>query len=63
MVRSRMNNPTDKIICPINGSTRYVAACEANCPKRNRCGTLSRYYSPSLFDVPMKKQKQGSRKT
>ncbi len=54
-----MNKSTDKIICPINGSTRYVAACEHNCPKRNRCGALSRYYHPSLFDMPVKKTKAG----
>lgn len=50
-----MNNPNDKIICPIKGSTRYVVACEQNCPKRNRCGALARYYRPSLFDEPVKK--------
>jgi len=53
-----LNNSTDKIICPINASTRYVAACEANCPKRNRCGALANYYRPSLFDMPAKKRKQ-----
>jgi hypothetical protein len=52
-----MNNSTDKIICPINGSTRYASACEANCPKRNRCGALARYHRPVLFDMPVKNPK------
>jgi len=50
-----MNNSTDKIICSIDGSTRNVSACEANCPKRNRCGALARYYRPVLFEMPAKK--------